>query len=63
VAAGAYRHHRLRFAENPAVIERLLDEHASPEPTLEGVLGADSWARHRAEEVIDGSAKPRAGTR
>jgi 1-deoxy-D-xylulose-5-phosphate reductoisomerase len=52
VAVGAFLDRRLRFLDIPAVIERLLEEHDSVDPTLEGVLGADDWARQRAAEVI-----------
>ncbi|MGH2771099.1 MAG: 1-deoxy-D-xylulose-5-phosphate reductoisomerase, partial [Actinomycetota bacterium] len=63
VAVGAFLDRRLRFAEIPVVIERLLEEHRCVEPTLEGVLGVDAWARQRAEEIIGGSSKPEAADR
>ncbi len=63
MAAAAFLDRRLRFAQIPAVIERLLEEHRSVEPTLEGVLDVDAWARQRATEIISDPPKSMGASR
>lgn len=53
IAVEAFLERRLAFADIPAVIERVLEQHpAGPVVTLEDVLSADEWARHEARAAV-----------
>lgn len=58
VAVRKFLEERLDFAGIPSVIEDVLEEHVPGEPSLEGVLEQDAWARRRAGEII-ASGRPR----
>ncbi len=53
IAVEAFLERRLAFADIPAVIERVLDQHRTgPVVTLEDVLSADEWARQEARAAV-----------
>jgi 1-deoxy-D-xylulose-5-phosphate reductoisomerase len=58
IAVEAFLEQRLAFTEIPGVIARVLNEHdvASVE-SLDHVLQADEWARHRAREAVTQAAR------
>lgn len=53
VAVGAFLEEKLGFLGIAAVVERVLEEHVATEPTLEGVLEQDAWARGRAAKIVE----------
>jgi 1-deoxy-D-xylulose-5-phosphate reductoisomerase len=58
----AFRDGRLPFPGIVDTIARVVTEHGdSGEPTLEGVLAADQWARERAREITGLPARVEAG--
>lgn len=55
VAVDAFRARRIGFTDIPAVIETVLDQHASmPVNSMETVLEADQWARTKSGAIIKG---------
>jgi 1-deoxy-D-xylulose-5-phosphate reductoisomerase len=61
VAVAAFLAGRLGFTGIPGVIDAVLAQHSSgPASSLETVLGADAWARERAESLLVGAARSRA---
>ncbi len=55
VAVSRFLDGRLAFPAIAEVVEAVLDRHRPvPLPSLEEVLGADAWARSRAEEIVGG---------
>jgi len=53
VAVAAFLDRRVGFFDIPGVIETVMSRHApEADPTLEGVLAADTWARTEAQEVL-----------
>lgn len=58
VIVDAVLKHRLRFADIPFYVEKVLDLHQPiADPTLEDILDADLWARTAAAEQIGALAK------
>jgi 1-deoxy-D-xylulose-5-phosphate reductoisomerase len=54
VTVQAFLDERISFSSIPRLIDEVMQSHAlDPAPSLEEVLQADTWARARAEEVID----------
>jgi 1-deoxy-D-xylulose-5-phosphate reductoisomerase len=51
VAVHAFLDERVGFLEIPEIVEGALSDHEGIDPTLEGVLEADAWARRRAGEL------------
>ncbi|MFO1393320.1 MAG: 1-deoxy-D-xylulose-5-phosphate reductoisomerase [Steroidobacteraceae bacterium] len=61
VAVAAFLAGRLGFTGIPGVIDAVLGQHSSEAASsLETVLGADAWARERAESLLVGAARSRA---
>lgn len=55
VAVQLFLAERIRFADIPPLIERVLARHRSTaRPSLEEILAADAWARREALEIADG---------
>lgn len=53
IAVEAFLERRLAFADIPAVIESVLEQHRTgPVVTLEDVLSADDWARREARSAV-----------
>ncbi|MGH2704074.1 MAG: 1-deoxy-D-xylulose-5-phosphate reductoisomerase [Actinomycetota bacterium] len=55
VAVQAFLGERVRFLDIAEIVERALSAHDVIDPTLEGVLEADAWARRRAGELVAAS--------
>lgn len=53
VAVHAFLERRIGFLDITDVVSRVLEEHSPVEPTLEGVLEQDAWARDRATKVVE----------
>ncbi len=52
-AVDAFLGRRINFTDIPAIIKRIMHSHVKEDGLeLEGVIGADRWARERAEEYI-----------
>jgi 1-deoxy-D-xylulose-5-phosphate reductoisomerase len=53
IAVGAFLEGHIGFLQIPMLIERTMGAHTAYDiDHIEGVMEADSWARHRAEEVL-----------
>jgi 1-deoxy-D-xylulose-5-phosphate reductoisomerase len=48
VAVAAFLSGKIGFLRIPEIVEEVLEAHGSTEASLEGVLEADEWARHKA---------------
>jgi 1-deoxy-D-xylulose-5-phosphate reductoisomerase len=49
---------RLRFTDIARLLARVLDEHpARPQPTLQGLLAAESWGREYVEAAVAAGAR------
>lgn len=57
VAVGAFIEERLPFLGISEVVERVLEEHVAVDPTLDGVLETDGWARRRAADAVTSIGK------
>ncbi len=53
IAVGAFLEGHIGFLQIPMLIERTMEAHTAYDiDHIEGVMEADSWARHRAEEAL-----------
>lgn len=53
IAVSAFMENKIRFADLPKIIEKVLDRHKSVnDPSLEEILQADLWAKKEAEQII-----------
>jgi 1-deoxy-D-xylulose-5-phosphate reductoisomerase len=59
VAVDLFLQRRIRFAEIPLIIERVLDKHRPRSAdTVDEILEADSWARTETRSLAPGPGSP-----
>ncbi len=53
VAVELFLSQRIKFTDIPSLIGRVLEQHQSiPSPTLEEIMGADTWAREKTRQLV-----------